>query len=670
MSSLISVLLNPFISLNPWWSDDGDDHRRGFDIIYPLTTCVAVGIWLVVKRYQKAMYAAVSFTVEAMDAANPTFQSIVLENAHLNSHQENEQIQPPVLVEGARYITCFDPATGIHLATLKADSEEEIAHKIALAGEAQKKWRQENFGRRRRVMRSLNKWLVENQEVCARTACRDTGKTLVDAALGEIITTCSKLGWLIDHGEKALRPESRANNLILCYKQSKVHYEPLGVVAAIVSWNYPLHNAWSPIIASLFAGNAIVLKCSEHVFWSTQWFVAAIRKCLSACGHDPELVQLVCCFPEQADALTRSPRIKHITFIGSETVGRKIAIAATDHLTPVTLELGGKDPAIILEGTDLQKWASIWMRGIFQNVGQNCIGIERVIVHQSQHNELYDLLQKRVEMLRLGPVLAPTDTGFVNTVDSGAMISRDRFESLANVIQEANDQGADVHGGAQYQHVYQDKGYYFQPTIVGPVTPAMRIAQEELFAPVATLMPYDTLEEAIDIANGTRYGLGASVFGPSQDLCVEVAKQLECGMVSVNDFGVFYVRAWPSTAGLRTYACILPIPSSSRLGALRAIAPFAHPPFSQDLPFGGIKASGYGRFGGPEGLRALTNVKAIMIDRWPAMAHTDIPGVLDYPLRSLVSSWEFVSGLVSFLYADGWRRRITGLGRLIRAARK
>ncbi|KAJ7445680.1 meiotic sister-chromatid recombination aldehyde dehydrogenase [Mycena galericulata] len=625
MSSLISLLLNPLISLNLSRSDDGDD-SRGFDIIYPLTTCVALGIWLVVKRYQKAQYAAISFLYNSLDAAEPTHNAIMIDNAHLNSHQETEELAPPILVEGARYITCFDPATGMHLATLKADSEEEITNKIALAAEAQKTWRQTNFGRRRRVMRSLNK-------LCARTACRDTGKTLIDAALGEILTTCSKLSWLIDHGEKALRPESRASNLILAYKSAKVHYEPLGVVAGIVSWNYPLHNAWSPIIASLFAGNAIVLKCSENVVWSTQWFVGAIRTCLQACGHDPELVQrvpqLVCCFPEQADALTRSPRIKHITFIGSETVGRKIAMAATEHLTPVTLELGGKDPAIILEGTDLNKWASIWMRGIFQNVGQNCIGIERLIVHRSQHDELYDMLQKRVEMLRLGSVLAPSDAGFVNTVDSGAMISRERFESLANVIQEAHDAGADVHGGQQYAHVYQDKGYYFQPTIVGPVTPDMRIAQEELFAPVATLMPYDTLEEAIDIANGTRYGLGASVFGPSQDLCVKVAKQLECGMVSVNDFGVFY-----------------------------------------DLPFGGIKASGYGRFGGPEGLRALTNVKAIMVDRWPAMAQTDIPGVLDHPLRSLVSSWEFVSGLVSFLYADGWRRRITGLGRLIRAARK
>ncbi|KAF7322608.1 Aldedh domain-containing protein [Mycena chlorophos] len=597
--SFLSLILNPVIALNPF--DDGN--RSGIDITYVLGAFVALGIWLVSSRYHRAMYAAVPFKYPPLEEAEPTYQSFIIEKAHLNSHLDNPELATALPVKGARYITCFDPSTGMHLATLKADSEEEIAHKIRLAQVAQKGWRDTSFGRRRRVMRSLNKWLVENQDVCARTACRDTGKTLVDAALGEIITTCCKLQYMIDHGERALRPETRHGNLILAYKTSQVVYEPLGVVAAIVSWNYPLHNSWSPIIAALFAGNGIVLKCSEHVFWSTQWFVGCIRKCLATCGYDPELVQLVCCYPEQADALTRSPHIKHITFIGSETVGRKIAIAATEHLTPVTLELGGKDPAVIMKGTDLNKWASMWMRGIFQNVGQNCIGIERLIVHKSQHDELYDMLQKRIEMLRLGSVLAPSDAGFVNTVDCGAMISGDRFTSLTNIIQEADNAGSDVHGGEPYAHVYQDKGYYFKPTIVGPVKPEMRIAQEELFAPVATLIPYDTVEEAIEIANGTRYGLGASVFGPSQDQCLEVAKRLECGMVSVNDFAVFYLN--------------------------------------QDLPFGGFKASGYGRFGGPEGLRALTNVKAIMVDRFPHLIQTDIPKVLDYPIRSLVGVCEW-----------------------------
>lgn len=165
---------------------------------------------------------------------------------------------------------------------------------------------------------------------------------VIDAALGEILTTCSKMEWLLNHGEHVLKPEKRAGNFMLSYKRSEVHYEPLGVVAGIVSWNYrewscyitrtlpntlrtlALHNAWSPILASIFAGNGIVLKCSENVVWSTNWFVGAITECLKVCGHHPDLVQVVCCWPEQADALTRSPFIKHITFIGSEEVGRKV----------------------------------------------------------------------------------------------------------------------------------------------------------------------------------------------------------------------------------------------------------------------------------------------------------------------------------------------------------
>ena len=125
-----------------------------------------------------------------------------------------------------------------------------------------------------------------------------------------------------------------------------------------------LHNAWSPILAALFSGNGIILKCSEHVVWSTSWFVGAISACLQACGHNPDLVHMVCCYPEQATAITESPLIKHITFIGSESVGRKVAQAAIKHLTPVTLELGGKDPAILLPGTNLHQWKAALLRGV------------------------------------------------------------------------------------------------------------------------------------------------------------------------------------------------------------------------------------------------------------------------------------------------------------------
>ncbi|GLB35450.1 putative aldehyde dehydrogenase family protein [Lyophyllum shimeji] len=610
MNALVSFILHPLIPVNVGYDDD---EQTGIDVVYPLTIFFAFGIWLVVQRYHKMHNSAVPFYHAIPAAADPKWESVAIQNPHLESHLDKEEIMPHIEVPGRRYITSFDPATGLHLGISIADSEEEIQNKIIQAGEAQKEWSHTTFTQRRRVIRSLMKWLVDNQEVCARVACRDSGKTLIDAALGEILTTCSKMEWLINHGEDVLKPQTRAGNFMLSYKKSQVVYEPLGVVAAIVSWNYPLHNAWSPILAAIFAGNGVVLKCSENVIWSTTWFVGAIQECLRVCGHDADLVQVVCCYPEQADALTKSPLIKHITFIGSEEVGRKIARAATEHLTPVTLELGGKDPAIVLPGTDLNKWAPLWLRGIFQNMGQNCIGIERLIVHSSQYDELHDILSERITKLRVGSVLAPSPEGYVSTIDCGSMISRDRFPALEKIIRDAEEAGARVEGGVTYNHVYLENGAYFTPSLVGPVDSSMDIAQHELFAPIAVLMPYETIEEAVEIANGTRYGLGASVFGPDQRQALKVAKQLECGMVSINDFGVFYVN--------------------------------------QDLPFGGTKYSGYGRFGGPEGLRSLTNVKAIMVDRWPSLVQTSIPKVLDYPMRSLFQSWEFSSGLIRFLRA-------------------
>jgi len=229
--------------------------------------------------------------------------------------------------------------------------------------------------------------------------------------------------------------------------------------------------------------------------------------------------------------------------------------------------------------------------------------------------------------------MSPQQAGFMSIVDGGAMINNSRFNGIENLIKEAVDGNAYLVGGSEFKnHPYHPHGYFFQPTVVGPVDKSMGIAQQELFAPVAVLMPYATIEEAIDIANDTRYGLGASVFGPDQDECLKVAKLLECGMVSINDFGTFYMN--------------------------------------QSLPFGGVKGSGYGRFGGPEGLRSLTNPKAIIVDRWPSLLQTTIPKVLDYPLHSFQHSWEFTNGLVRFLYADGWRASISGLVSAIRAASK
>ncbi|CAD6888351.1 unnamed protein product [Tilletia controversa] len=530
-------------------------------------------------------------------------------------------------------IRAYDPATGLYLGHIPADTPATITAKVARAQAAQREWAQTNFAQRRRFLRTLLKWCVDDAEGIAHVCCRDTGKSAIDAAFGEILTTCSKLEWTIAHGERVLAPEKRPGNLLLMHKQCWVYHEPIGVVAACVSWNYPFHNVLGPLIAALFAGNAIVLKASENVAWSSHFFIEAVRTILDRLGFPQDVVQLVTCWPEHADALTTHEDIRHITFIGSEPVGKLVAAAAVKHLTPTVIELGGKDPAVILPSADLKYFNSTFLRAVFQGGGQNCIGLERFIVARSILPEFLSLVKTRVEALRCGSYLDDALAGpyasKTGDIDVGAMINPARFEELEGLISNAVQKGAEVLvGGRRLGQTKWKAGAFFAPTLITGVTRDMRIAQEEVFAPIMLVMPFDTIDEAIEIANSTRYGLGSSVFGAKREECQYVAKRLKSGMVNINDFGVSYL--------------------------------------AQSLPFGGVKASGYGRFGGSEGLLGLTDAKAVTEDRFFRTLRTGIPPPLDYPLQA--RSWPFVRSLVEFAYGASLVQRGRGIVGLIRGS--
>jgi acyl-CoA reductase-like NAD-dependent aldehyde dehydrogenase len=417
----------------------------------------------------------------------------------------------------------------------------------------------------------------------------------------------------------------------MCYKQNTVRYEPLGVVAACVSWNYPFHNFISPVISALFGGNAIVVKPSEQTCWSAAYFLKIIRGALVACGQSKELVQSVVCLPETADYLTSHPKIRHITFIGSRDIAFKVCASAAKALTPVTVELGGKDPAIVLDDAktirNLENVCAILIRGTFQSAGQNCIGIERVIAQDKAYARIIQIVEPKIKALRLGSI-----TIGIDTLDMGSMISDRSFDRLESLIQAALDAGATLHcGGHRQEHPEHPNGHYFQPTLISGVTRDMQIAQTELFAPIFLLMRARDHIDAVDIANSTPYGLGASVFGHLQyeiDYCV---KHLQAGMVAVNDFGAYY-------------AC--------------------------SLPFGGVKGSGYGRFGGAEGLQGLCSVKAVCEDAWwakPFGLQTNIPPQLQYPIRDREIAWQMCKGIVETGYAISTKGRLEGVAKLIGA---
>lgn len=379
-----------------------------------------------------------------------------------------------------------------------------------------------------------------------------------------------------------------------------------------------------PLISTLFTGSALIVKASESTAWSTQYFASIARAALAACGHSPNLVQPILCWPQAANHLTSHPGISHITFIGSRPIAHHVAASAAKSLIPICLELGGKDPAIILDDVfNIKKVASILLRGTFQSAGQNCIGIERIICLPKIYSRLIAILGGRVKALRVGSALE--DPG---DVDVGAMISDARFGELEHLIEEAVSQGAKcLVGGKRYEHPKHPKGHYFQPTLLVDVTPTMRIAKEELFAPICVLMRASDIDEAIDMANSTPYALGASVFGSKSKDLERVAYKIRSGMVSVNDFAVYYAVS---------------------------------------LPFGGVKGSGYGRFGGEEGLRSICNTKAVCKDRFPWLISTSIPPALDYRQGGAVKAWETCKGVVELGYGIGWWRRLGGLWRIVR----
>jgi acyl-CoA reductase-like NAD-dependent aldehyde dehydrogenase len=511
------------------------------------------------------------------------------------------------------------------LGLINPSTADAVDRAVKQAAEAQKKWATTTFAERRAVLRSMMQHILDHQGDICRASCLDSGKTMVDAQLGEILVTVEKLQWTIKHGERALRPSRRPTNLLMSYKRNTVVYEPLGVVAALVSWNYPFHNLLGPAISAIFAGNGIVTKVSEQTCWSAQYFTSIMRGALVAHGHDPALIQTVACWPNVAEHITSHPGIAHITFIGSQAVAHKVAASAARQLTPVCAELGGKDPFVVLDSAlpNVKAIAEVVLRGTFQASGQNCIGAERIIATPKIYDKLLAILEPRVKAIRNGP-----------DADVGAMISDASFSRLEGLVANAVNQGARLlAGGKRLVHPDHPSGHYFAPTLIADVTPDMALANEECFGPILCLMrvPSANAADVLAIANAPNFGLGAAVFGRETDPVLRaVVKGVRAGMVAVNDFAVFY---------------------------------------AVQLPFGGVGGSGYGRFAGEEGLRAVCNTKALCEDRfWRIGVRTGLPPPMRYPIASQDRSWRFAVGIIEVGYGMGLLRKLGGVLGIVKNA--
>ncbi|OKJ64150.1 aldehyde dehydrogenase family protein [Streptomyces sp. CB02261] len=443
-----------------------------------------------------------------------------------------------------------DPATGETFDEAPDQQPGELDDVVARARRAWHGWRADPDARTAALRGAADAVEAAGADL-ARLLTREQGKPLAES-YAEVTRTAARLRYFAD-----LTPRTRriADGRPV---RSEIRWRPLGPVAAIVPWNFPLQLAAAKFAPALAAGNTMVLKPSPFTPLATRMLGSVLATVL------PEDVLTVVTGREPLGArLASHPGIRHVTFTGSPPTGRAVAGAAAASLARVTLELGGNDAAVLLDDVDVDRIADRLFRAAFRNCGQVCMAVKRVYVPARLHAEVVEALAQRAKTIAVGPGLDPeTRLGPVNNAPQ-----------LARVVQVTEQALADGARAASGGHRLDGPGYFFAPTILTDVRPDSAVVTEEQFGPVLPVLPYRNLDDAVDAANGTRFGLGGSVWGTDLDRAEAVAERLECGTAWINH----------------------------------------HAELSLAQPFAGVKDSGVGVAGGPWGLYG--NLRPFVVHR-------------------------------------------------------
>lgn len=460
-------------------------------------------------------------------------------------------------------IPVLNPATGQIVSTLPACTPEQLAEMASRGRRAQPEWQALGFERRGKLLRRAQKWVLDNAERVIDTVISETGKTREDVTL-ELSMTAMAFGFWARKAPKYLADERvRTSSPFLLGRKVLVRYESVGLVGVIGPWNYPLVNNIGDAIPALAAGNAVILKPSSVTPLSS----LLMQECLRECGVPEGVFQVAVARGPLGEELV--DHVDFIMFTGSTEIGRRVMARASKTLTPVSLELGGKDPLIVLRDADLERAANAALFWSMQNAGQTCISVERVYVEEPVYEDFVTRVAEKAAHLRQG-----VPAGF-GSVEVGSFINPPQADIVEAHVKDAVSKGARVLAGG---HRVPGEGAFFEPTVLADVDHSMEVMTEETFGPTLPIMKVRDAEEAIRMANDSPYGLQASVFTRDIKRGEAVARRVQSGAVVVNDCGANY-------------------------SALEA-------------PMGGWKSSGVGVRHGPEGIRKYCHRQTIVLTRF------------------------------------------------------
>lgn len=450
-----------------------------------------------------------------------------------------------------RTIEVRSPASGERIGSARSITVEEGREAIARARRAQKRWAETSIAHRADVIRRFRDVLLDRAEEVCELIARENGKVLQEALQMEVFPIADLASYFAGRAEDILAPR-RINLHLLKHRRSYLHYRPRGVVLVISPWNFPFAIPFGEVVMALLAGNAVVLKPASL----TPLIALKGRELFDAAGLDPDLLQVIPCSGKVAFELI-GDGVGYVNFTGSTAVGLQVAEACGRNLIPCSMELGGKDAAIVLPDADLDVVTGSLVWGAFANAGQVCASIERAYVHESLYDEVVRRVVDKTAKLRVGdPLKDGTDMGPMTDPGQLAVVERQVAQALSS--------GAKALTGGKR---LEGPGQFFPPTVLVDVNEEMEAIREETFGPTLPIMRYSKVDEAIERANACEYGLDAYVYTRDKHEARRVAERLEAGTVMINET-------------LITHAC-------------------------PETPWFGVKKSGIGRVHSDDGLRDL-----------------------------------------------------------------